>query len=161
MTVNGAIALTIGLGFAVGLRSLTAPAVVAWAARLGWLDLHGTPLAFMGSTLAVVLFSLFAIAEYIGDLMPQIPRRTAPASLFARLVMGGLCGACLWASAGQSLLEGAVLGGIGAVIGAYAGYEARKRLVTRFKVKDAAIAIPEDLIAIILACLLVFLPLAH
>ncbi|MDB6065162.1 MAG: putative rane protein [Pedosphaera sp.] len=161
MTVNGAIALTIGLGFGVGLRSLTAPAVIAWAARLGWLDLHGTPLAFMGTTLAVVLFSLFAIAEYIGDLMPQIPRRTAPAPLLARIVMGGLCGASLWASAGQSLLEGALLGAIGAVIGAYAGYEARKRLVNRFKIKDAAIAIPEDLIAIALACLLVFLPLAH
>src|ERR1700686_4099769 len=105
MTVNGAIALTLGLGFVAGLRSLTAPAVVAWAARLGWLDLQGTPLAFMGSTLAVVLFSLFAIAEYVGDLMPQTPRRTALAPLLARIVMGGLCGASVWASAGQSLLK--------------------------------------------------------
>ena len=30
------IALALGMGFAAGLRSLTPPAVVAWAAHLGW-----------------------------------------------------------------------------------------------------------------------------
>jgi uncharacterized membrane protein len=42
------------------------------------------------------------------------------------------------------------------VIGAFSGYEARKRLVNGLKVKDAAIAIPEDVVAIGLACVIVF-----
>jgi uncharacterized membrane protein len=75
--------------------------------------------------------------------------------LVARLISGGLCGACVCASANQSLLIGIVLGGIGAVLGAFAGYELRKRLVTGLNVKDIFVALLEDLIAIGLALFLV------
>ena len=34
--------LALLIGVVAGLRALTAPAVVAWAAFLGWIDLHGT-----------------------------------------------------------------------------------------------------------------------
>jgi uncharacterized membrane protein len=71
------------------------------------------------------------------------------------MVLGGLAAACLSVSARQSLLAGAVLGGIGAVIGTYGGYEIRRRLVNGLRVKDIVIAIPEDLVAIGLAYLLV------
>ena len=37
--------LAIGIGIVAGLRSLTAPAMVTWAARLGWINLTGSPLA--------------------------------------------------------------------------------------------------------------------
>jgi uncharacterized membrane protein len=47
------------------------------------------------------------------------------------------------------------MGGFGAVIGAFGGYEARVRLVRRLRVPDAAIAIPEDLVAIGLGLLAV------
>ena len=36
------------LGCLTGLRSLTPPAVVCWAAHLGWLHFAGTKLAFLG-----------------------------------------------------------------------------------------------------------------
>jgi uncharacterized membrane protein len=152
---NYAFALAAGIGIVAGLRSLTAPALVSWAAHLGWLNLHGSPLAFMESAAAVAIFSLLAIAEYVGDVLPKTPSRTAPGPLIARIVMGGLSGACLCASANQSLLAGSVLGGIGGVIGAFSGYEARKRLVNGLKVKDVLIAIPEDMVAIGLAYFLV------
>ena len=121
--------LAVGIGIVAGLRSLTAPAAVSWAARLGWLSLGGTGLAWMGSTAAVVLFSLLATAEYIADLLPQTPRRTMTGPLVARILMGGLCGASLYLSGHGSWLAGAVLGGVGGVVGAFAGYEVRKRLV--------------------------------
>ena len=144
-----------GIGVVAGLRTLTAPAVVSWAAHLGWLNLHATPLAFMASTASVAIFSILALCEFVADVMPKTPNRTSPAPLAARLVTGGLCGACLCASANQSIWTGAVLGGIGAILGAFAGYEIRKRLVATLNVKDILVAIPEDLVAIGLACFLV------
>jgi uncharacterized membrane protein len=147
--------LAIGIGSVAGLRALTAPAVVAWAAHFGWVNLSGSRLAFMGSTVAAILFSIVAIVELIGDKLPMTPRRTAIAPLLARIVTGALCGAALCAAAGQSLGIGILLGGIGAMIGAFAGYEIRRRLVNNLRIKDIFVAICEDLIAIGLACFLV------
>ena len=136
-----------------GLRSLTAPAVVAWAAHLGWLNLHGSPLAFMGSTVAVAILSVLAIGELIADKLPMIPKRTAPAPLIARIITGGLCGACLCAAAEQSLIAGALLGGIGGIVGAFLGYGIRRRL--DLQIKDLVVAVCEDVVAVSLALFLV------
>ena len=149
------LALALAIGIVAGLRSMTAPAAVSWAACVGWLQLAGTPLAFMGSQAAVAILSLFAVAEYVADKLPRTPNRTKPGPLIGRIVMGGLAGACLSVSAGQGFAPGAVVGGIGAVVGAFAGYEARRRLVSGLKVKDLLIAIPEDLVAMGLAYLIV------
>ncbi len=83
--MNYIFAFALGLGFVAGLRSLSPPAVVAWAAHLGWLNLSHSPLAFMGSTIAVVIFSILAVVELITDLLPQTPKRTAAAPLTARI----------------------------------------------------------------------------
>ena len=138
-----------------GLRSLTAPAVVAWGAHLGWLNLHGSPLASMGSITAVAIFSLLAIGELIADKLPTIPKRTAPAPLLARIITGGLCGACLLATAEKSLVAGAILGGTGGVIGAFLGYDIRRRLVNNLHIKDFVVAVCEDVVAVGLALFLV------
>src|SRR5205807_5699549 len=79
--------------------------------------------------------------------------RLAP--LLARILTGGLCGASLCAAAGKSLLTGALLAGIGGVIGAFVGYETRRRLVNNLRINDLFVAICEDLVAIALACFLV------
>jgi uncharacterized membrane protein len=154
-SMNYILAFALGLGFAAGLRAFTPPAVVAWAAHLGWLNLNSSPLAFMGSIITVVIFSLLAVFELIGDLRPQTPKRTAPVPLVARILMGGLCGACLCAASNQSLIIGAILGGVGGVLGAFAGYEIRRKLVAGLNIKDIFIALLEDLITIGLACFLV------
>jgi uncharacterized membrane protein len=155
MNANYVFAFALGIGIVAGLRSMTAPAAVSWAGHLGWLSLRGSPLSFMSSAVAVAIFSLAAIAEYVTDLLPKTPGRTTRGPLIARIMMGGLSGACLCASANRSLLVGALLGGVGGVIGAFAGYQARTRLVNGLKVKDAFIAMPEDLVAIGLAYFLV------
>jgi uncharacterized membrane protein len=58
-------------------------------------------------------------------------------------------------AAGLSAGLGMVSGAIGAIVGAFAGYHARVGLVRALCVPDAAIAIPEDLIAIVLGMWLV------
>jgi uncharacterized membrane protein len=155
MNASWIFVLALCTGIVAGLRAVTAPAAVSWAARLGWLSLHGSPLAFMGSTIAVVVFSLGAIGEYVNDKLPKTASRTAPPQFIARILMGGLSGACLCVSAQASLVAGALLGAAGAVIGTLGGYQARKRLVKALGVKDVFIAVPEDLVAIGFAFLVV------
>src|SRR5947207_13586503 len=89
-SMNYIFAFDLGLGFAAGLRSFTPPAVVAWAAHLGWLNLNNSPLAFMGSIITAVIFSILALFELFLDLQPTTPKRTAPFPLLARILMGGL-----------------------------------------------------------------------
>jgi uncharacterized membrane protein len=153
--MNYIFAFAVGIGFTAGLRSLTPPAVVAWAAHLGWLNLSTSPLAFMGSIITAVIFSILALFELFLDLQPTTPKRTAPMPLIARIVMGGLCGACLCAATHQSLIVGAILGSIGGVIGAFAGYEIRRRLVAALQIKDFFVALLEDLVTIGFACFFV------
>src|SRR3979490_1116694 len=76
------------IGIVAGLRSLTAPAVVSWAAHRNWIDLHHTPLSFMGSTVTVSIFVLLALGELVADQLPSTPSRTKPVGLIARIVLG-------------------------------------------------------------------------
>jgi uncharacterized membrane protein len=140
--------LAFGIGAVAGLRSLTAPAVVAWAARLGWINLHNSPLAFMGSKWMVVFFTVLAVVEFIGDQLPSTPPRTGAVGLSARIVTGALTGACLAAAGNGGLWLGAIAGILGAVAGAFGGYHARVGLVRSLRVPDFVIALPEDAIAI-------------
>jgi len=153
--VNYLFLLAIGIGIVAGLRSLTAPAVVAWAAHFGWLNLHDSPLGFMDSITAVAIFSLLAIGELVADKLPMTPNRTTPVPLSARIITGALCGACVWAAAGKSLIAGALVGGTAGVIGAFAGYKVRRRLVNKLHIHDFVVAVCEDLFAIGLGFFLV------
>lgn len=151
--MNYVLILALGIGIIAGLRSLTAPAVVAWAAHINWLDLHSSSLAFMGSTAAVVVFSVLAIGELVADKLPTTSKRTAIAPLTARIITGALCGACLCASKGQLPVVGVLLGGTGGIAGAFLGYEVRRRL--DFHIKDLVVAVCEDVVAVGLALFLV------
>lgn len=147
--------LLFAIGLVTGLRSLTAPAVVCWAAHLGWIQLSGSPLAFMGATWALWLFTILAVVELVADQLPSTPARTAPVGLVARLLMGMLCGACLAIAGGASVWVGALTAAVGALVGTFGGYKARVGLVQSLKVPDIAVAIPEDLVAIGLGLLVV------
>jgi uncharacterized membrane protein len=140
--------LAFGIGIIAGLRSLTAPAVLAWAARLGWLNLHGTSLSFLGSTAAVAIFTILAVVELVSDQLPSTPARTKPPGLIARILLGGLSGVAITLAGGQAAALGACLGAVGGVVGAFAGYQVRTGLVRALKVPDIVIAVLEDLVAI-------------
>ncbi|MCW2314504.1 putative membrane protein [Rhodoblastus acidophilus] len=141
------------IGVIAGLRSMTAPAAIAWAAWLGWLNLSGSWLAFMGATWAVGLFTMLAVGELIVDQLPSTPSRTAPPPLAARLIMGALCGFAIGAPHGGGL-AGAIAGVIGAGAGAYGGAAVRARLAEGFG-KDRPAAFVEDAVAILAAGLVI------
>jgi uncharacterized membrane protein len=139
--------LALLIGVIAGLRSLTAPAVVSWAARLGWLHLEKTWLAFMGFPATTYILTVLAVGELVADKLPKTPSRKSPPGFIARILTGGLCGAAVGASGG-TLAAGLVLGVFGAVAGTLGGYEFRKRLVRDIGGKDLPIALLEDAIAI-------------
>jgi uncharacterized membrane protein len=148
MNTTGVFALAFAIGIVDGLRSLTAPAVVSWAARLKWLDVQHTWLAFLGNAVTPYVFSILAIGELVADKLPNTPSRKAPRGFAARVVLGAFTGMTLCAATQHSRGIGAVLGGLGAVVGTLGGYEARTRLVKGLKVPDFVIALLEDAVAI-------------
>lgn len=139
--------LALLIGVIAGLRAMTAPAAISWAAALGWLSLSGTPLAFLGFKYTPYVFTLLAIGELISDQLPKTPSRKVPVQFGGRILTGGLSGAAIGAASG-SLIGGLAAGVVGAVIGTLGGYEARTRLVKATGGRDLPIALLEDVIAV-------------
>jgi uncharacterized membrane protein len=142
------------IGVVAGLRALTPLAAISWAARLGWVPLQGTWLGFLGFAVTPYIFTALAIAELIGDKLPQTPSRKAAMPFVVRLVSGALCGAAL-GTPSLSPIGGLVAGVLGAVAGTLGGYEFRSRLVKAIGGRDLPIALLEDAIAIVAAVLIV------
>ncbi|WP_158750289.1 DUF4126 family protein [Acidobacterium sp. S8] len=142
------------IGIIAGLRAMTAPAVVSWAAGLGLIHLDGTPLHFLAHPVTRWIFTVAAFGELVNDKLPKTPSRKAPPSFIARIVMGALAGAAIGASQ-QSLVGGLIAGAIGAVIGTLGGATFRGMLAKAFGGKDLPAALIEDAIAIIGGILIV------
>lgn len=138
--------LSLLIGIVAGLRAVTAPAAVSWAAYLGWLPLAGTPLAFLGHVAAPWILSALAIGELVADQLPTTPSRKVPVQFGTRLVTGALAGAALATPSGM-LVAGLAAGVVGAVIGTLGGAAARARLAAAFG-RDLPAALIEDVVAV-------------
>ena len=141
-----AIVLSLLMGVIAGLRTMTAPAAVSWAAHLGRLSMLPTVFAFVGYPLTRWILSALALAELVNDQRPSTPSRTVPMQVGARIVSGAVCGGCIGASAG-TVVAGLIAGIVGAVIGTLGGHTVRARLAARFR-SDRPAALIEDVIAL-------------
>ena len=146
MDVMTGVVLPLLIGVMAGLRAMTAPAAVSWAARLGWLDVASTRLAFLGYGVTPWIFTALALGELVADQLPTTPSRTVPVQFGTRLIVGGLCGAAIGASGG-ALVLGTLAGVCGAVIGTLGGRAFRARLARAFG-SDRPAALAEDAVAI-------------
>ncbi|HTY29760.1 MAG TPA: DUF4126 family protein [Mycobacterium sp.] len=140
--------LALLIGVIAGLRAFTAPAVMAWAAFLHWINLSGTWASWVGHWATVTVLTIIAVAELVSDQMEQTPSRKTAVQFITRLVMGGFAGAVLgtawgypWGSLGMGI--------IGAVLGTVGGYEVRTRLVRASGGHDRPIGVLEDVVAVI------------
>lgn len=138
--------LALLIGVVAGLRTFTAPAVVAWAAALQWINLSGTWASWVGHWATVAVLTVLAVIELFSDQMETMPSRKTAPQFLARLATGAFAGAVLgttwgytWSSLGAAM--------VGAVIGTIGGYEARTRLVAANGGRDRPVAIGEDLFA--------------
>jgi uncharacterized membrane protein len=138
--------LAVGIGAVAGLRALTAPAILAWATERRLIRLGSSPFATIISGKASRRITHFALAELVADKLPFTPSRLNATPLASRITLGSICGATIYGVKKRPLLEGAVLGGIGAIAAAFAGYHVRKRLSR--DMPDLGVAILEDAFAI-------------
>jgi uncharacterized membrane protein len=146
MTHAVVLLLALLIGAVAGLRTFTAPAVLAWAAALHWINLSGTWASWMGHWATVAVLTVLAVAELVSDKMPTLPSRKSAPQFLARLASGAFSGAVLgtawgyrWGSLGAGM--------IGAVLGTVGGYGARTRLVAANGGRDRPVALGEDLLA--------------
>jgi uncharacterized membrane protein len=144
--------LALVIGIVAGLRAMTAPAAVSWAAHLGLLELEGTWLAFLGYAWTPWILTALALGELVTDQLPQTPSRTVPIQFGTRILTGALSGAAIGTAAG-SWIGGGVAGAVGAVLGTLGGRAFRGRLATAFG-RDRPAAFIEDAVAIGVALLI-------
>ncbi len=133
---------------------MTAIAVVCWAGWMGALPEHGWAV-WITYLVSALVFTGFAVGEYIGDTQPRTPSRKAPGPFAARLVFGALVGALAATAIYQPLAGGIIAGVAGAAVGTWAGYAARMGLARRLG-HDLPVAITESLVVLLLAIFAVF-----
>ena len=140
--------LALLIGVVAGLRAMTAPAVVAWAAALQWINLDGTWVSWLDHPVTVTVLTVLAIVELVTDQLPSTPSRTAPMQFAPRLVTGAFAGAVIGTAWGYTV-GGLGAGLIGAVIGTLGGFATRKSLVARHDDHDLPVALIEDAVAVL------------
>jgi uncharacterized membrane protein len=139
-------ALAVGIGAVAGLRPLAAPAVLAWASKRRWIRMGNSPFARIISAQASKTIIDLALSELIADKLPFTPSRLKPGPFAARILSGAVCGATIYGVVKRPLEQGAVLGGLGAIVGAFAGYHMRRNLSG--DTPELGVAILEDALAI-------------
>jgi uncharacterized membrane protein len=152
------LSLAFVLGATAGPRTSAPLAAVTWAARLGWIDLGGSRLAFLASPAAATLVTPMALGELVVDKLPSTADRTQPVAVAARAVSGALSGVAL---VGGGSSSAALAGAAGAIAATYLGHALRTRL-SRALGKDWPVAVAEDMLAFggaVMACLASLAPL--
>ena len=162
MTQVLVIVLALLIGVIAGLRAMTAPAVVAWGAFLGWIDVDGKWSEWVAHPITVTVLTIFLLVELVTDQLPKTPSRKTPPQFITRLITAAFAGAVI-GSVSHHTFIGMGAGIIGAVLGTLGGAEARSRLVAANGGKDRPVAIGEDILAVgggfLIAFLVSFAPL--
>jgi uncharacterized membrane protein len=141
------------LGAMTGLRSMTPMAILCYFAYRHHLWLVGTWGFWAMKPASLLIFSVLALLELIGDKLPMTPNRTAPFPLIARIGFGGLAGALAATGLQGSVIEGIFLGALSAFAGAFLGFHLRHWLVQDQGFPAMAVALVEDCVAIGLSVL--------
>ncbi|MEO0422526.1 MAG: hypothetical protein AAF184_09345 [Pseudomonadota bacterium] len=139
------------IGFVNGARTFAAPAIVAWAAAFGIVQVADSRVTFLTSTAPAVILTALALLELAADKQPAIPSRKSPAALVARAVLASLGGAALASHLGGGTLVVVLVVGA-AMIGAFVTYTMRAQLAQRLG-RDLPAALLEDVAVIAVAAL--------
>lgn len=147
MTQALVILLALLIGVIAGLRAMTAPAVAAWGAMLGWIDVTDKWSEWVAHPITVTVLTILLVGELITDQLPKTPSRKVPPQFAARLISGAFAGAVI-GSAFFHTFSSAGAGIIGAVLGTLGGAELRSRFSAANNGNDRPGAFGEDVLAV-------------
>lgn len=91
------------------------------------------------------------VGELVGDKLPSTPSRIGFGPLVGRAVAGAFVGAAIGTTArgkDDQRVQAAVLGAVGAIVGSYVGYAARKAVGSVTHLPDPVVAVAEDVATI-------------
>jgi len=126
------------LGLVSGVRTFTGPAVL-------WIMRHAGIWAYV--------FSAAALFEYFYDVHPKAPPRTCASNMVGRLLSGAFVGWWGAVASGVSAPSGAIVGAVGAFVGAYGSATLRRLCIAGMG--NVAAGLLEDIAAIVAAVAIV------
>ncbi len=135
----------IGLGLLNGSRTFAVPALLSRRLAHSGHELSGAARLLSRSGFSRAL-QVMALLELLGDKIPGIPARIEPPGLVGRATTGVWVGAALSEAWNRPRLGGAAIGALAAVLGAFAGYYARRELTAEHgpALPDLLVALAED-----------------
>lgn len=141
------------VGFAAGLRSMTPIGVLAAerndaSLRAGWKDWP-----VLSSSAGRVVLQASAVGEMVMDKMPFVPPRTAPESIWARLLTGGVAGLAIGTLGTNPAVKASALaaGVLGSLAAAHGGQAYRAKVTEATGLPDLPVALVEDAAAVLIA----------
>ena len=139
----------IGLGFVSGMRTTFGLAIMShYLNKKSSQTLKHSKAKFIRTPVAAAVTKVLAAGEIYGDKLPTTPSRIAFPGVLGRVAAGMICGAVLAIDARESVLKGAILGGISATAGSYACYYIRQYIDSLPGVEDPYVGAAEDVLAI-------------
>ncbi len=139
--------LALLIGTVAGLRAMTAPAVVAWGAMLGWIDVSDKWSDWVAHPITVVVLTILLLGELVTDQLPKTPSRRVPAQFVARLIAGAFAGAVI-GSAFFHTFSAMGAGMVGAVFGTLGGAALRSWASAANNGNDRPGAFGENVLAV-------------
>ena len=140
------------LGVVAGMRSMMVPAILALTlSRRPEVAPAASPGHWFAMRPVAIILGLSALGELIVDKLPQTPSRTALGPFIVRIASGAFTGAALLQIGQLNLWIGAACGTIGALIGTFGGFHARRYIGRATGIRDPYIGALEDVVAIAIA----------
>ena len=133
----------LALGWTAGMRSASAPALLAHTLASGRPP-RRNPARLLAAPAPRRLLALAAGGEMIADKLPFIPARTTLMPLLGRAASGALVGTAVAAARRSDPLVGVLAGVVGAVAGSFVMEAARREVGVRLDLPDPMVAVVED-----------------
>ncbi|HUP13844.1 MAG TPA: DUF4126 family protein [Niastella sp.] len=139
----------LGLGLISGTRATLATTIAAhYLSRQTNKSLEKSRLGFIQRGATSVVTKVITAAEMAGDKLPNIPDRTIPPALFARVASGALSGAIVATANEEKVTRGIIIGGIAALASTYLLFFLRKKISDSGYLKEPWPGVVEDALAI-------------
>lgn len=147
--VSKSLLSTVGMASVAGMRTMLAPALVTnYFSKRPLDDFRTSSFNAMQRKGIAKGFRVMALAELVGDKLPQAKDRILPAPLIGRTLSGAVAGATIYKSERENAVIGAVVGAVAAAAATFAAFYIRKAIQKKTGIRDPFLGMIEDVLAL-------------